>query len=91
MKDTVYHDTIGDAAVHFNDDSTDFGGLVFLEDVALWTSEDEAHRCDTCHQHFSAEGNETCGCEADIDFDMAQDMQFGSFEQQVSADWHASR
>lgn len=91
MKDTAYHETIEGAAAHWNDDAEDFTGLVFLEDVGLWTSQDDAHQCETCQQSFSAQGNETCNCQADIDYDHDQEMIFGSFEQQVAADWHASR
>ena len=89
----ISHPTIEAAALYWNADATDHGGLVFAEDLNAWVSEDDAYQCEDCKKFFSLNGTQgLCDdCKEINEGELRQDRIYGSFEQQAAAEWRASR
>lgn len=89
----ISHPTIEAAATYWNDDASDHGGLVFAEDLNAWVSEDDVFKCEDCGKFFSLNGTQgLCeSCDETNEGELRQDRIYGSYEQQVAADWLASR
>lgn len=102
------HSTLSQACLYWNDDASDPDGVVFLEDVKRWASQDDAYRCQSCGKFFSLsaqpnEGEHPCSphalgsedlcepCAQIADDAHRQDRRYGSYDQQVAAQWRASR